>query len=124
MCPKEWERSQAFGLVALATPIESRDSSLSRRKWVHPTLVREWGSVRCRWGRLAVAEPLCDRMESGEEEAFTGRRDASRRNHFCRCAGLWLPTSERRKLPSGNFRSARDLEGAERFSHRQAPARP
>ncbi len=35
-----------------------------------------------------------------------------------------LPTSDRRKFPSGNFRSARDLEGAERVNPRKARPRP
>ena len=34
--------------------------------------------------RLPMADSLCDRMERGEEEATTGRRIASQRNHFCR----------------------------------------
>ena len=34
-----------------------------------------------------------------------------------------LPTSGRRKFPSGNFRSARDFEGAERVNPRNARAR-
>jgi hypothetical protein len=33
-----------------------------------------------------------------------------------------LPTSDRRKFPSGNFRSARDFEGAERVNPRKARA--
>ena len=37
--------------------------------------------------RLPTADSLCDRMERGEEEASTGRRDASQRSHFCRCKG-------------------------------------
>ena len=35
-----------------------------------------------------------------------------------------LPTSDRRKFPSGDFRSARDLEGAERVNPRKARLRP
>src|SRR5205085_8873151 len=35
-----------------------------------------------------------------------------------------LPTSHRRKLPSGNFRSARDFEGAERVNPRKGRLRP
>ena len=34
--------------------------------------------------RLPTADSLCDRMERGEEEASTGRRDAFQRSHFCR----------------------------------------
>ena len=37
--------------------------------------------------RLPTADSLCDRMERGEEEASTGRRDASHRDHFGRRAG-------------------------------------
>src|SRR5688572_8752818 len=60
--------------------------------------------------RLPTADSLCDRMERGEEEALDRRRVASRRSHFCRCEGGPLPTSGRREFPSGNSRSARDLE--------------
>jgi len=35
-----------------------------------------------------------------------------------------LPTSHRRKFPSGNFRSARDFEGAKRVSRGQAYRQP
>jgi hypothetical protein len=41
-------------------------------------------------------------------------------HQFCRPQGRTLPTSDRRKFPSGNFRSARDLEGAERVNPRKA----
>ena len=58
------------------------------------TADRGGGGVRCglrangdntrRVVRLPTADSLCDRMERGEEEASTGRRDAYRRNHFGR----------------------------------------
>jgi len=34
--------------------------------------------------RLPTADSLCDRMERGEEEASTGRRDAFQRSQFGR----------------------------------------
>src|SRR5688572_33357810 len=74
--------------------------------------------------RLSTADSLCDRMERGEEEASTGRRIAYRRSHFRRCQARRLPTSGRREFPSGNSRSARDLEVAKRVSRGQAPRRP
>src|SRR6187397_3374686 len=74
--------------------------------------------------RLPTADSLCDRMERGEEEAPDRRRVAFRRSHFCRCEGGPLPTSGRRKFPSGNFRSARDFEGAKRVSRGQAFRQP
>ncbi len=91
---------------------------------------RGGGGVRCglrangdgapRVVRLSMADSLCDRMERGEEEAPDRRRVAFRRSHFCKPEGGPLPTSGRRKFPSGNFRSARDLEGAKRVSRGQA----
>ena len=91
---------------------------------------RGGGGVRCglrangdrprRVVRLPTADSLCDRMERGEEEAPDRRRVASRRNHFCKPEGGPLPTSGRRKFPSGNFRSARDLEVAKRVRRGQA----
>ncbi len=74
--------------------------------------------------RLPMADSLCDRMERGEEEAPDRRRVAFRRSHFCKPEGGPLPTSGRRKFPSGNFRSARDLEGAKRVSRGQAYRQP
>ncbi len=82
------------------------------------------GTVRCGWARLPRVDPLCDRMERGEEEANTGRRDASPITNFADVKARRLPTSDRRKFPSGNFRSARDLEGAERVNPRKARLRP
>jgi len=45
------------------------------------------GTAPRRVVRLPTADSLCDRMERGEEEANTGRRDASQRNHFGRRQG-------------------------------------
>ena len=91
---------------------------------------RGGGGVRCglrangdgprRVVRLPTADSLCDRMERGEEEAPDRRRVAFPRSHFCRSKGGPLPTSGRRKFPSGNFRSARDLEVAKRVRRGQA----
>jgi len=58
--------------------------------------------------RLSTADSLCDRMERGEEEASTGRRDAYPITNSADVKARRLPTSGRRKFPSGNFRSARD----------------
>ena len=82
--------------------------------------LRASGGRTARVVRLPMADSLCDRMERGEEEAITGRRDAFQRNHFCKCQARRLPTSGRRKSPSGDFRRARDLEGAKRVSRGQA----
>ena len=49
--------------------------------------LRADGDAPLRVVRLPTADSLCDRMERGEEEAHTGRRDASQRSHFCRRAG-------------------------------------
>ena len=74
-----------------------------------PGGLRADGDQPHRLVRLATADSLCDRMERGEEEATTGRRDAHQRIHFGRCQARRLPTSDRRKSPSGDFRRARDL---------------
>src|SRR6187402_277959 len=59
-------------------------------------------------------------MERGEEEAHTGRCIAFPITNFDDVKARRLPTSGRRKFPSGNFRSARDFEGAERVNPRNA----
>ena len=60
-------------------------SSPSSGKWGRSALASTRGPCGVGWARLPRVDPLCDRMERGEEEATTGRRDASQRSHFCRC---------------------------------------
>src|SRR6185436_2895285 len=74
--------------------------------------------------RLPTADSLCDRMERGEEKSHARRRIASQRNHFCRCQARRILTTGSRKFPSGNFRSARDLEVAKRVRRGQASRQP
>src|SRR5690349_17623092 len=73
--PQEWERSQESGVLPLGT---TSNLATLRTPWL---VNGDWLS---RVVRGPTAESLCDRMERGEEEASTGRRDASQRNHFCR----------------------------------------
>ena len=118
-CPRGWKRSQDSVFWFLLSP----GALFSQQRRMGTRCACGYaGTVRCRWARLPRVDPLCDRMERGEEEATTGRRNASQRSHFCRCQARRLPTSARRKFPSGNFRSARDLEGAERVNPRKARA--
>ena len=119
-------RTRALRLAIFSTPGTNRDGSTTGIGAVD----RDGGGVRCglrangdsarRVARLPMADSLCDRMERGEEEATTGRRDASPITNFADVKARRLPTSGRRKFPSGNFRSARDLEGAKRVSRGQA----
>ena len=92
---------------------------------------RGGGGVRCglrangdrprRVVRLPMADSLCDRMERGEEESpYAPPRCISAQPFLQTLRRVRLPTSGRRKFPSGNFRSARDLEGAKRVSRGQA----
>src|SRR5688572_9559906 len=91
---------------------------------------RGGGGVRCglrangdkprRVVRLPTADSLCDRMERGEEKTNARRRVAFLRTNFADVKARRFLTSGRRKFPSGNFRSARDLEGAKRVSRGQA----
>ena len=78
------------------------------------------GTTPRRVVRLPTADSLCDRMERGEEEANTGRCGAYPITIFEDVKARRLPTSDRRKFPSGNFRSARDFEGAKTVSRGQA----
>ncbi len=122
-CPRGWKRSQDSVFWFLLRPW-SRALFSQQRQMGPSHACQHAGTVRCGWARLPRVDPLCDRMERGEEEATTGRRIASQRSHFCRCQARRLPTSDRRKFPSGNFRSARDLEEAERVNPRKARLRP
>jgi len=125
-CHLEWKRSQDSGVLVLvlAEPPEARDSSPSSGKWGPAALAStrgqcgaggrafrgltrsatEWSAARRKPVRAAAMHPGA--AISADEQA---RR---------------LPTSGRRKLPSGNFRSARDFEGAERVNPRKARLHP
>src|SRR5690349_5194872 len=70
--------------------------------------------------RRSGFDPLCARMERGEEEANECRRVASQLTNSADVKARRLTTSDRRKFPSGKFRSARDLEGAKRIKPRAA----
>ncbi len=88
------------------------------------TVFRANGDGPRRVVRLFTADSLCDRMERGEEKSNARRRVAFQRNHFCRRKARRILTSGRRKFPSGNFRSARDLEVAKRVRRGQAQRQP
>ncbi len=122
-CVPAVEKIARLGVLVLA---EAWSRALFSQQRQMGTCCARWhaGTVRCRWARLSRVDPLCDRMERGEEEATAGRRIAFQRSHFCRRKGRRLPTSDRRKFPSGNFRSARDFEGAERVNPRKAYRTP
>ena len=114
------EKIARVSVLVLAEPLEARDSSPSRGKWGPAALAStrgpcgaggrafrgltrsatEWSAARRKPIR-AAAMPL----------GATISADVKARR---------LPTSQRRKLPSGNFRSARDFEGAERVNPRKA----
>ena len=81
-CPLEWNRSQESVFWFWLSPRNSR--LFSQPRSMGTCCAREHaGTVRCRWARLPRVDPLCDRMERGEEEGNTGRRDASQRRQFC-----------------------------------------
>ena len=65
------------------------------------------GTGTTRVVRLPTADSLCDRMERGEEEASTGRRDAFPITNFADVKARRLPTSGRRKFPSPEIFEAR-----------------
>src|SRR6187401_3038339 len=74
--------------------------------------------------RLPTADSLCDRMERGEEEPVRAAAMHFGAANSADEQARRLPTSDRRKFPSGNFRSARDFEGAKRVSRGQAFRQP
>src|SRR5687767_9894728 len=63
-------------------------------------------------------------MERGEEKSNARRRVAFLRTNVADVKARRILTSGRRKFPSGNFRSARDLEGAKRVRRGQASRNP
>ncbi len=119
VCPRGWKRSQDPVFWFLLRPGVVRSSPSSGKR-----------------GRAALASTRGQCGAGGR--AFRGLTrsatewSAARRKPL-RAAALHLsaaisadvkarrlPTSGRRKFPSGNFRSARDLEGAERVNPRKA----
>ena len=122
-CVPEVEKIARLGVLVLAEAW-SRALFSQQRQTGTCCACQHAGTVRCGWARLPRVDPLCDRMERGEEEANTGRRIALSAAISADIQARRLPTSGRRKFPSGNFRSARDLEGAERVNPRKARALP
>ena len=120
-------RTRTSSLAIFSTPGTHRDGSIMGTE-LRIVAAEACGAVCGQTGtdarrvvRLPMADSLCDRMERGEEEADTGRRVASQSSQFLQTLRrVRLPTSGRRKFPSGNFRRARDLEGAKRVSRGQA----
>ena len=74
LCPRGWKRSQDSVFWFLLSP-GSRALFSQQRQMGTCRARQHAGTVRCRWARLPRVDPLCDRMERGEEEATTGRRD-------------------------------------------------
>ena len=123
-CPLEWNRSQDSGVLVLAEPLEARDSSPSSGKWGPAALASTRGP--CGAGGRAFRG-----LTRSATEWSAARRKPVRAAAMHLSAAISadvkarrLPTSGRRKLPSGNFRSARDFEGAERVNPRKARLRP
>ncbi len=65
------ERIARLGVLVLAGPWSR---ALFSQQQANGDVLRCWhaGTVRCRWARLPRVDPLCDRMERGEEEATDG----------------------------------------------------
>ncbi len=91
--------------------------------WRRRRAVRSFGQTgtdRVGWYACPRLDSLCDRMERGEEKSNARRRVAFQRPYFADVKARRILTSDRRKFPSGNFRSARDLEVAKRVRRGQA----
>ena len=121
-CPLEWNRSQDTGVLVLAEPHKPRDSSPSSGKWGPAALANTRGP--CGAGGRAFRG-----LTRSATEWSAARRKPIRAAVMHIGAAIFedvkarrLPTSGRRKFPSGNFRSARDFEGAERVNPRNARA--
>ena len=85
--PRRGKDRKTRGVLVLAEPWEP--CALSQQRQMGTSRARQHAGGSCGgggvgWARLSRVDPLCDRMERGEEEATTGRRIASQRSHFCR----------------------------------------
>ena len=119
VCPRGWKRSQDSVFWFLLRPGVVR-SSPSSGKWGRPALA----STR---GPCGVGGRAFRGLTRSATEWSAARRKPLRAAALHLSAAISadvkarrLPTSDRRKFPSGNFRSARDLEGAERVNPRKA----
>ena len=116
-----WKRSQDSGFWFCLRPGSHALFSQQAANAARPALASTRGPCGAGGRAFRGLTRSATEMERGEEEATTGRRNASHDQPIS--AGIKarrLPTSDRRKFPSGNFRSARDLEGAERVNPRKA----
>ena len=119
VCPRGWKRTQDPVFWFLLRP-GVLHSSPSSGKWGHPALASTRGP--CGAGGRAFRG-----LTRSATEWSAARRKPLRAAAMHLSAAISadvkarrLPTSDRRKFPSGNFRSARDLEGAERVNPRKA----
>ena len=119
LCPRGWKRSQDSVFWFLLSP-GAVHSFPSSGKWGRPTLASTRGP--CGAGGRAFRG-----LTRSATEWSAARRKPLRAAALHLSAAISadvkarrLPTSDRRKFPSGNFRSARDLEGAERVNPRKA----
>ena len=127
VCPRGWKRSQDSVFWFLLSPGVVH-SSPSSGKWGRPALASTRGPCGAGGRAFRGLTRSATEMERGEAEANTGRRDCISAQPFLqtlRPVGFRRATAE--NFRPGNFRSARDLEGAERVNPRKArlpPLRP
>ncbi len=120
-------RTRTPSLAIFSTPRGHTAMARQRRTELRIVAAEACGAVSGQTGTDRVGWYACPRLTLFATEWSAARRKRPtaavlhlQRNHFCRYKGGPLPTSGRRKFPSGNFRSARDLEGAKRVSRGQA----
>ena len=120
-CPRGWTRSR-LGVLVLTG--HGAADLVPRRKGDAVRSAGKRGPVRCGWRAFRGLTLFATEWSAARRKPI---RAAAL--HFSAAISAdvkarRLPTSDRRKFPSGNFRSARDLEGAERVSPRKARLRP
>ena len=123
LCPRGWKRSQD-SVFCFAEPWEPCTLLPASGKWGPAALASTRGP--CGAGGRAFRG-----LTRSATEWSAARRKPLRAAALPLSAAISadvkarrLPTSDRRKFPSGNFRSARDLEGAERVNPRKARPTP
>ncbi len=120
LCPRGWKRSQDSVLWFLLS-LGSRALFSQQRQWGRPALASTRGP--CGAGGRAF-RGLCRSAPAwgaGRRKPLRGAALHLSAPHCAVVKARRLPTSGRREIPSGNSRSARDLEVAKRVSRGQAP---
>ena len=124
VCPRGVEKIARLGVLVLAEAWEPCALLPASGKWGRPALVSTRGSCGAGGRAFRGLTRSATEWSAARRKPLRAAALHLRCTNFADVKARRLPTSDRRKFPSGNFRSARDLEGAERVNPRKARLHP